>query len=595
MAALAETPSTLTPAYAEASAHAETHSPFVCVILEAKDLRAAVSSALGSKYSDSVATLDTSEKEYSGLKTTISKGNVNPRWDEAFLVIVDNERPVLKVSIFHEYGESEKKEPESLGFAEFNLAGLADANPGRWGQHTETLQGSQGQITIQVRRYIDIAVKVHSAAGLKQVDPGMFAKSDPYFQVQGLVPGLQLDHFFDATSTIQDNLKPIWATPSAIPVRLGPLRAEGLMRHGGRLERLKICGFDEDRGARKPNDDPLGHVALPWKNVWPDSLNCDSQYTLPLVGHGHTSTSVITFSVAPAHAFAARPETAYVVVIRDGKGVCGVNAMGHGLADPVAKLHFSSRYHGHDLETSVQKGAVDPHWDEAFLVILPEAQPEFRVDVFDAAKGAFYDGPHVLLGSAMFNLSQIVASKPAAWNTDIKEITGTEKSKGTICIEVIKYYDCAVKIRGAIGLKNVDAGVTSWHGKSDAYVKIQGIKPCLQTDFVFGESSTIQQNLNPVWEPPDEFPIRLRDEGFLPDGGKLDRLKLCVYDEDKGGRTPRDDPLGHAQLPWRLIWPDLHGDAADTHYDKQLTLPLNGPGKSPQSTICFSFSQAHAR
>ena len=73
-ALLEETPSTMTPVYAEAAAHAATHVAFVVVVLEAKDLRGAAVGTLGGHYSDPFASISTGEPEYSDhLKTSVKK------------------------------------------------------------------------------------------------------------------------------------------------------------------------------------------------------------------------------------------------------------------------------------------------------------------------------------------------------------------------------------------------------------------------------------------------------------------------------------------------------------------------------------------
>ena len=79
------------------------------------------------------------------------------------------------------------------------------------------------------------------------------------------------------------------------------------------------------------------------------------------------------------------------------------------------------------------------------------------------------------------------------------------------------YFDPVVAVRRGVQLRNADG----FFGKSDPFAKVLGV---VGASANWGETKTIRDNLNPVWEEEFQLPILSK----MPLGGKLIPLTIEV-------------------------------------------------------------------
>lgn len=227
-------------------------------------------------------------------KTPVIKNNLNPVWNSCFVVALPpSSTPVLKIEVFDSDGGKYGPRDDFLGQASFDLSAVvASGQAGCWASAMTDLGGdskAKGSITISVRPYRDVVVKVCSAVKLRNAD-GYFGKSDPYVRLLGLTGG---SANWGETVTVRDNLNPEWNESFTIKcLERNPM--------GGMLMPLVAHVWDEDDKVRSKSDDPLGSVVIPWKKLWPDQGSTSNQ-ACPLKGKGAKDGSVLVlnFALAP--------------------------------------------------------------------------------------------------------------------------------------------------------------------------------------------------------------------------------------------------------------------------------------------------------
>jgi tellurium resistance protein TerZ len=232
-------------------------------------------------------------------------------------------------------------------------------------------------------------------------------------------------------------------------------------------------------------------------------------------------------------------------------------------------------------KTKVIEGNLNPVWMEAFLVSFPIGVPPIiKLEVFDRDAGTFVDGSDDFLGRVQFDLGALASSD--AWRSETTALSGVAKggqaAKGTVTISVRLYADPVIQVKRGIKLRNADG----FFGKSDPFVRLQGL---LGTSANWGETKTVRDSLDPVWDQSFRIPLLSK----MPMGGKLLPLHVGVFDEDDKKRGSADDFLGHAEVAWKDLWPNLAALGTDK------TLALHGEGSKGGSSVVVAVAlEEHA-
>jgi hypothetical protein len=180
-------------------------------------------------------------------------------------------------------------------------------------------------------------------------------------------------------------------------------------------------------------------------------------------------------------------------------------------------------------KTEVIKNTLHPDWVNTFIIDYELGEPvNLLVKIFDENS----KGDNVPMGSALFEVGNILGSKGSAKAKKMKD------DKGTIFVRVEKAKGCGIfklKMSG-VELKNLDG----FFNKSDPFYEFT------KKDFgsrgsewnVVHRSSYIKKDLNPNWDDDNI------DLGVLC-GGNLDEcLVLTVYDHEGSGTH---EVMGHLE------------------------------------------------
>mmetsp|Transcript_34087 Transcript_34087/g.43978 ORF Transcript_34087/g.43978 Transcript_34087/m.43978 type:complete len:561 (+) Transcript_34087:41-1723(+) len=223
-------------------------------------------------------------------KTRVIQDNSNPYWNECFLVALPSSiPPVIKLSVYDsDAGTISNGTDDFLGHAGFDLAQVISGDPTRWNKSTIALGGEEngkaatGEITINVRAYVDPVVTIVEGVKLRNAD-GFFGKSDPFARLSGLTG---VSGNWGETATQRDTMSPTFNETFTVPLLTKfPM--------GGKLAEFCIQLWDEDDKKRGSSDDPLGNVVVQWTKLFPDPEQQGTEETLALGGKGAKAGSKV--------------------------------------------------------------------------------------------------------------------------------------------------------------------------------------------------------------------------------------------------------------------------------------------------------------
>jgi Ca2+-dependent lipid-binding protein len=225
--------------------------------------------------------------------TCIVKNKLNPNFDTMIIFPLPSNGvpPAIKLEVFDAKGGSGGPKDTFLGSTSFDLAViLASVKQNSWATATSGVGGDAkavGTLTISVRPYNILAIKVCSALTLRNADYSAFSsnKSDPYVKLIGLTNNSAI---WGETKTVRDNLCPEWNETFIVDyLKTNPL--------GGTLVPFVAKVWDEDDKKRSASDDPLGSFVVPWKKLWPNEG--DSRQICALQGTGAKVGSTLILDI----------------------------------------------------------------------------------------------------------------------------------------------------------------------------------------------------------------------------------------------------------------------------------------------------------
>ena len=199
--------------------------------------------------------------------TKIIANDLNPKWDECFLIVPGNTGavPSLACTVWDsDKGIVVDGSDDFLGGHEFNLAEqVGETND--WREMRAVLNGhkAKGFLNLAVKRYCALSITLDSARKLRNAD-GMFGKSDPFARLVGLVEeagGSKAQ--WGTTKVVKNQLNPVWGESFTIDVL-------HRMSRGGRLRRLQIAVKDYDGPGTfsSAKEDDLGTANVPWRELF---------------------------------------------------------------------------------------------------------------------------------------------------------------------------------------------------------------------------------------------------------------------------------------------------------------------------------------
>lgn len=266
-------------------------------------------------------------------------------------------------------------------------------------------------------------------------------------------------------------------------------------------------------------------------------------------------------------------------MIDSAKGLRAADFGFSGKSDPYCKLTCPAAPACLDERTHVIQDNCNPSWGTAFLVALPSSiPPVIKISIYDSDAGTITNGSDDFLGHAGFDLSQVVASNPDAWCKSSVALGGEGNGKaatGEITVSVRAYVNPVITVVEGVKLRNADG----FFGKSDPYARLTGLTGVSGN---WGETATQRDTMSPTFNETFTVPVLSK----FPMGGKLTEFKIELWDEDDKKRSSSDDPLGHAVVPWSLLFPN-----ADRQGESH-TLTLVGKGAKSGSTVVIRNSSS---
>jgi len=245
--------------------------------------------------------------------TAVVPNNLNPVWDQAFLVCLAPESPpTVKLSVFDsDAGMIMDGTDDFLGSVEFNLHDVLP--PSGWNQFELPLTGdakAQGGILVSVLRFMEATVTIDRCNGLRNAD-GIWGKSDPY----GIVIGGGV--IWGKTRVIKNDLNPVFEEHFEVNLL-------DRFPMGGKLDPFRIKFMDADEGILDSTDDPLGDAVLNWSQLFPEGGQCT--HTIPLSGKKAKGTAVLSVATKPptnpANGAATKlPMASVLAVLEKGLGM----------------------------------------------------------------------------------------------------------------------------------------------------------------------------------------------------------------------------------------------------------------------------------
>lgn len=240
--------------------------------------------------------------------TKIIANDLNPKWDECFLIVPGNTGavPSLACTVWDsDKGIVVDGSDDFLGGHEFNLAEQVGETNG-WREMRAVLNGhkAKGFLNLAVKRYCALSITLDSARKLRNAD-GMFGKSDPFARLVGLVEeagGSKAQ--WGTTKVVKNQLNPVWGESFTIDVL-------HRMSRGGRLRRLQIAVKDYDGPGTfsSAKEDDLGTANVPWRELF----SAEPRRTtlgLKFKGSEKGSVDVAIAPAAPPGAASTKPQAA---------------------------------------------------------------------------------------------------------------------------------------------------------------------------------------------------------------------------------------------------------------------------------------------
>ena len=240
--------------------------------------------------------------------TKIIANDLNPKWDECFLIVPGNTGavPSLACTVWDsDKGIVVDGSDDFLGGHEFNLAEQVGETNG-WREMRAVLNGhkAKGFLNLAVKRYCALSITLDSARKLRNAD-GMFGKSDPFARLVGLVEeagGSKAQ--WGTTKVVKNQLNPVWGESFTIDVL-------HRMSRGGRLRRLQIAVKDYDGPGTfsSAKEDDLGTANVPWRELF----SAEPRRTtlgLKFKGSEKGSVNVAITPAAPPGAASTKPQAA---------------------------------------------------------------------------------------------------------------------------------------------------------------------------------------------------------------------------------------------------------------------------------------------